>query len=162
MEEDDFEEVGSGSESEEDSEEEGDVKLDEPSKKALQSMGLPFLRPEDYYAEMVKSDSHMERQSGFAGGDKGSELDLAFEDGKPFERSSKKRPFVAPGDRSGGKARQGGKPAGKKPKKREIKDSKFGYGGRKGSKKQNVAETTNDLRGFNKDSLTSGNRKRKR
>lgn len=220
MEEDDFEEVGSGSELEEDSEEEGDVKLDEPSKKAvynrdgimdklgdiswpensgwvhklsvdidqeqkvdvnddltrelafytqalegtrkafekLQSMGPPFLRPEDYYAEMVKSDSHMERvksrllvekkkieeaderrkareskklskeiqaqklkerakqkkediesvkkwrkqrqQSGFAGGDKGSELDLDFEDGKPFERSSKKRPFVAPGDRS--------------------------------------------------------------
>ncbi|RXH94933.1 hypothetical protein DVH24_024617 [Malus domestica] len=185
----------------------------------LQSMGLPFLRPEDYYAEMVKSDSHMERvksrllvekkkieeaderrkareskklskeiqaqklkerakqkkediesvkkwrkqrqQSGFAGGDKGSELDLAFEDAKPFERSNKKRPFVAPGDRSGGKARQGGKPTGKKPKKREIKDSKFGYGGRKGSKKQNMAETTNDLRGFNKDSLTSGNKKRK-
>jgi rRNA-processing protein EBP2 len=25
----------------------------------LQSMGLPFLRPSDYYAEMVKTDSHM-------------------------------------------------------------------------------------------------------
>ena len=25
----------------------------------LQSMGLPFLRPPDYYAEMVKTDSHM-------------------------------------------------------------------------------------------------------
>ncbi|KAL6126038.1 hypothetical protein ACLB2K_074089 [Fragaria x ananassa] len=118
----------------------------------LQGMGLPFLRPEDYYAEMVKSDSHMEKvksrllvekknmeeaeerrkareakklskeiqnqklkerakqkkesiesvkkwrkqrqQSGFAGGDKGSELDSAFEDGKPFEKSSKKRPGV--------------------------------------------------------------------
>ncbi|KAI5346917.1 hypothetical protein L3X38_014796 [Prunus dulcis] len=184
----------------------------------LQSMGLPFLRPEDYYAEMVKTDSHMERvksrllvekkkieeaderrkardakklskeiqaqklkerakqkkediesvkkwrkqrqQSGFAGGDKGSELDLAFEDGKPFEKSSNKRPGVAPGDRLGGKARQGVK-VGKKPKKRDIKDSKFGYGGRKGSKKQNMAETTNELRGFNKDSL-SGNKKRKR
>ncbi|KAL6131903.1 hypothetical protein ACLB2K_070276 [Fragaria x ananassa] len=168
----------------------------------LQGMGLPFLRPEDYYAEMVKSDSHMEKvksrllvekknmeeaeerrkareakklskeiqnqklkerakqkkesiesvkkwrkqrqQSGFAGGDKGSELDSAFEDGKPFEKSSKKRPAVAPGDRSGGKAKYAGK--GKKPKKREVKDSKFGFGGRKGSRKQNVAETTNDLR----------------
>ncbi|ONI22226.1 hypothetical protein PRUPE_2G115400 [Prunus persica] len=58
-----------------------------------------------------------------------------------------------------GKARQGGKV--KKPMKREIKDSKFGFGGRKGSKKQNVAETTNDLRGFNRDSL-SRNKKRKR
>ncbi|XP_061997191.1 probable rRNA-processing protein EBP2 homolog [Rosa rugosa] len=183
----------------------------------LQSMGLPFLRPEDYYAEMVKSDSHMEKvksrllvekknmeeaderrkareakklskeiqnqklkerakqkkesiesvkkwrkqrqQSGFAGGDKGSELDLAFEDGKPFEKSSNKRPGVAPGDRSGGKAKYAGK--GKKPKKREIKDSKFGFGGRKGSRKQNVAETTNDLRGFNKEDGFSKNKKRK-
>lgn len=182
----------------------------------LQSMGLPFLRPEDYYAEMVKSDSHMEKvksrllvekknmeeaderrkareakklskeiqnqklkerakqkkesiesvkkwrkqrqQSGFAGGDKGSELDSAFEDGKPFEKSSNKRTGVAPGDRTGGKAKYAGK--GKKPKKREIKDTKFGYGGRKGSKKQNVAETTNDLRGFNKEDGFSRNKKK--
>lgn len=182
----------------------------------LQSMGLPFLRPEDYYAEMVKSDSHMEKvksrllvekknmeeaderrkareakklskeiqnqklkerakqkkesiesvkkwrkqrqQSGFAGGDKGSELDSAFEDGKPFEKSSNKRPGVAPGDRTGGKAKYVGK--GKKPKKREIKDTKFGYGGRKGSKKQNVADTTNDLRGFNKEDGFSRNKKK--
>ncbi|XP_056845732.1 probable rRNA-processing protein EBP2 homolog [Raphanus sativus] len=27
----------------------------------LQEMGLPFLRPGDYYAEMVKSDTHMEK-----------------------------------------------------------------------------------------------------
>ncbi|CAN8270436.1 unnamed protein product [Cochlearia groenlandica] len=27
----------------------------------LQDMGLPFLRPSDYYAEMVKSDTHMEK-----------------------------------------------------------------------------------------------------
>lgn len=27
----------------------------------LQEMGLPFLRPSDYYAEMVKSDTHMEK-----------------------------------------------------------------------------------------------------
>ncbi|XP_004512466.1 probable rRNA-processing protein EBP2 homolog [Cicer arietinum] len=30
----------------------------------LQSMGLPFLRPADYYAEMVKADSHMEKVKG--------------------------------------------------------------------------------------------------
>ena len=30
----------------------------------LQSMGLPFLRPSDYYAEMVKTDSHMEKVKG--------------------------------------------------------------------------------------------------
>src|ERR1044072_3947052 len=30
----------------------------------LQSMGVPFLRPEDYFAEMVKTDSHMEKVKG--------------------------------------------------------------------------------------------------
>ncbi|PQP94936.1 hypothetical protein Pyn_09933 [Prunus yedoensis var. nudiflora] len=96
--------------------------------------------------ESVKKWRKQRQQSGFPGGDKGSELDLTFEDGKPL-RSQANR----------GQARQGRKV--KKPKKREIKDSKFGFGGRKGSKKQNVAETTIDLRGFNRDSL-SRNKKR--
>ncbi|KAL6507947.1 rRNA-processing protein and EBNA1-binding protein ebp2 [Orobanche gracilis] len=193
----------------------------------FQSMGLPFLRPSDYYAEMVKTDTHMEKvkgrllaekrrteeaeerrkardnkklskeiqaqklkerakqkkediesvknwrkqrkQSGFAEGEDG-DFSLAFEDGKSFERSGKKRPGVGPGDRSGGKGRQsggggggkGGKKGGfdKKRKEREIKDSKFGFGGRKGSKKQNTAETTNDFRAFRK-SDSPKNKKRK-
>lgn len=189
----------------------------------LESMKLPFLRPVDYYAEMVKTDTHMEKvkgrllaekknieeaeerkkareakkmakevqsqklkerakqkkddiesvkkwrkqrqQSGFAGGDKEADMGFSFEDGKSFERSSKRRPGVAPGDRSGGKARQGGKVQGGKGKKpmrrRESKDSKFGHGGRKGMKKQNTAETTNDFRGFKKSGVT-GDKKRKR
>ncbi|KAF3433111.1 hypothetical protein FNV43_RR24213 [Rhamnella rubrinervis] len=183
----------------------------------LQSMGLPFLRPADYYAEMVKTDNHMEKvkaqllaekrkieeaeerrkareakklakeiqaqkqkerakqkkediesvkkwrkqrqRSGFADGDKDGELDFSFEDGKTFERSNKKRPGVSPGDRSGGKARQVG--TGKKPKKREFKNSKFGFGGRKAGKKQNTADTTNDFRSFSKGNA-SKDRKRKR
>ncbi|XP_059666996.1 probable rRNA-processing protein EBP2 homolog [Cornus florida] len=187
------------------------------------SARLPFLRPSDYYAEMVKTDNHMEKvkgrllsekkkieeaeerrkareakkiakevqaqkikerskqkkdeiesvkkwrkqrqQSGFAGGDEDGEMGFNFEDGKTFERSNKKRPWVAPGDRSGGKARQGGgkgkKGANKMKKGRDFKDSKFGFGGRKGMKKQNTAETTNDLRSFNKND-SSGNKKRKR
>ncbi|PKI65774.1 hypothetical protein CRG98_013846 [Punica granatum] len=181
----------------------------------LQKMEVPFLRPPDYYAEMVKSDSHMEKvkgrllaekrkieeaeerkkareakklakevqaqkqkerakqkkeeievvkkwrkqrqQSGFS--DKGNDLPLDFEDGKSFERSSKKRPGVSPGDRSGGKAWQGGKKG--KMKKRDFRDSKFGFGGKKGMKKQNTAETTNDFRDSNKGGA-SGNKKRKR
>lgn len=185
----------------------------------LESMGLPFLRPADYYAEMVKGDSHMEKvksrlldekrkmeeaeerrkareakrlskevqsqklkerakqkkddiesvkkwrkqrqQSGFADGADAPDKSLSFEDGKVFERSKKKRPGVSPGDRSGGKAKQAmGK--GKKPqKKRDTKNAKFGFGGRKGSKKQNTAETTNDFGGFSKGSA-AGNKKRKR
>ncbi|GLT49267.1 hypothetical protein SLA2020_228360 [Shorea laevis] len=185
----------------------------------LQSMGLPFLRPSDYYAEMVKTDAHMEKvkgrllaekkkieeaeerkkareakrlakeiqaeklkerakqkkqeieavkkwrkqrqRNGFPETGKDSELDLAFEDGKAFERSNKKRPGVSPGDRSGGKAQQGGGFKGKKGKNREFRNSKFGFGGRKGLKKQNTAETTNDLRGFNLGGA-AGNKKRKR
>ncbi|KAB1220632.1 hypothetical protein CJ030_MR3G009418 [Morella rubra] len=184
----------------------------------FQSMGLPFLRPSDYYAEMVKTDSHMvkvkgrllaekkkieeaeerrkareakrlskeiqaqklkertkqkkdeiesvkkwrkqRQQSGFAGGERDVEMDLDFEDGKVFEKSDKKRPGVAPGDRSGGKAKRG--PINrKKQQKREQRSSKFGSGGRKALKKQNSAETTNDLRGFNRADFT-GNKKRKR
>lgn len=180
--------------------------------KKFQSMGLPFLRPSDYYAEMVKTDTHMQKvkgrllaekkrteeaeerrkarenkklakeiqvqkqrerakqkkediesvknwrkqrkQSGYAADDKDGDLSLAFEDGKSFERSGKKRPGVAPWDRSGGKAKQvggkGSKGFDKKRKDRERKDSKFGFGGRKAMKKQNTAETTDDFRSFNK------------
>ncbi|XP_044504636.1 probable rRNA-processing protein EBP2 homolog [Mangifera indica] len=188
----------------------------------LQSMGLPFVRPADYYAEMIKTDAHMEKvkrrllaeqkeieeaeerkkareakklakeiqaqktkerakqkkeeiesvkkwrkqrqQSGFAGDVNDGDLSLAFEDGKSFERSSKRRPGVTPWDRSGGKARQIGgkfkKGMDKKRKGRDFKDSKFGYGGRKGMKKQNTADSTDDVRGSSKGGV-AGNKKRK-
>ncbi|KAL2325507.1 hypothetical protein Fmac_024565 [Flemingia macrophylla] len=183
----------------------------------LQSMGLPFLRPADYYAEMVKTDGHMEKvkgrilaekrkmeeaeerrkareakrlskeiqaqklkerakqkkddiesvkkwrkqrqRSGFADSGNDADMGFSFEDGKVFERSNKKRPGVSPGDRSGGKAKQAfGK--GKKQKKRENRNSKFGFGG-KNSKKQNTADTTNDFSKFNK-GAAAGSKKRKR
>lgn len=186
----------------------------------LQSMGLPFLRPFDYYAEMVKSDAHMQKvksrllmekkqieeaeerrkareakriakqvqaekqkerarekkeqiesvkkwrkqreRSGFA--DDKDEMGLSFEDGRTFQRKGKSQPGVPPGDRSGGKAKQfsgrGRKGMEKKKKNRDFRDSKFGFGGRKGMKKQNTAETTSDLRGFNNNSLP-GTKKRK-
>lgn len=184
----------------------------------LQSMGLPFLRPADYYAEMVKTDGHMEKvkgrllaekrkmeeaeerrkareakrlakeiqaqklkerakqkkediesvkkwrkqrqQSGFADSGNDADMGLDFVDGKVFERSQKKRPGVSPGDRSGGKAKQAfGK--GKHQKKRDSKNSRFGFGGKKGMKKQNTAETTNAFGGFRKGAV-AGNKKRKR
>ncbi|MCE5166520.1 hypothetical protein HAX54_021182, partial [Datura stramonium] len=43
-----------------------------------------------------------------------------------------------------------GKGSEKKRKSREFRNSKFGFVGRKGLKKQNTGETTNDFRGFNK------------
>lgn len=184
----------------------------------FEKMGIPFLRPADYYAEMVKTDHHMvkvkgrllaekknmeeaderrkareakriskevqsqklkerakqkkddiesvkkwrkqRQQSGFPGLDKDDDMGLSFEDGKTFERSNKRRPGVAPGDRSGGKARLGVR--GKKPmKKRESRDSKFGFGGKKGMKKQNTAETTNNFKGFKKSNNAEGKKRRK-
>ncbi|PKA64640.1 putative rRNA-processing protein EBP2 like [Apostasia shenzhenica] len=178
----------------------------------LQSMSIPFLRPPDFYAEMVKSDTHMlkiksrlmsekkkieeaeerkkareakkiakevqaqktkervkrkkeeidsvkrwrkqRQQGGFARG-KDMELDFGDEDGNSFERPKKKRPGVAPGDRSGGLK-------GKvKNKNRAFREAKFGHGGRKGMKKQNTAETTGDLRGFNR-GFNKGNKKARR
>ncbi|TKY52217.1 rRNA-processing protein EBP2 [Spatholobus suberectus] len=184
----------------------------------LQSMGLPFLRPADYYAEMVKTDGHMEKvkgrllaekrkmeeaeerrkareakrlakeiqaqklkerakqkkediesvkkwrkqrqQSGFADNANDADMGWDFEDGKVFERSNKKRPGVSPGDRSGGKTKQAFA-KGKKQKKRDGRNSKFGFGGKKGLKKQNTADTTNDFSKFNKGAV-AGNKKRKR
>ncbi|GAB4828197.1 hypothetical protein Ancab_035114 [Ancistrocladus abbreviatus] len=185
----------------------------------LESIGLPFLRPSDYYAEMVKSDAHMEKvkarllvekkqieeaeerrkareakriakevqaeklkerakqkkeqiesvkkwrkqreRSGFAGGDQ--DIGLPFEDGGGFERPGKKRSGVAPGDRSGGKTKQhsgkGKRGMERKRKNQDFRDTKFGFGGRKGLKKQNSADTTNDMRGFNNRSSGSGNKK---
>lgn len=178
----------------------------------LESMKLSFLRPPDYYAEMVKTDSHMlkikgkllvekkrieeaderkkareakkiakevqaeknkerakrkkediesvkkwrkqRQQSGFAKG-KGEELDLGLDGDTGNFASKKRRPGVAPGDRSGGFRKQGYN------KKRDKRESKFGHGGRKGMRKQNTADTTNDLKGFNKgDSM--GNKRRKK
>lgn len=177
----------------------------------LQSMGIPFLRPPDFYAEMVKSDNHMlkikgrllfekkkieeveerkkardskkrakevqaqkikerakrkkeeiesvqkwrkqRQQSGFASV-KGEEMNFG-DGGNSFQKSNKKRPGVSPSDRSGGfKGKEKGR-------KRSFREDKFGHGGRKGLKKQNSAETTNDLSGFNK-SDGRGSKKRKR
>ncbi|KAG6524424.1 probable rRNA-processing protein EBP2 homolog [Zingiber officinale] len=175
----------------------------------LQSMGVPFLRPPDYYAEMVKSDSHMlkvktklleekkkieeaeerkkareakklakevqvqktkerakrkkdeidsvkkwrkqRQQSGFSKGND-DEMKLPLDDGDDdggFNKSKKRRTGVAPGDRSGGFVRRGDK-----NKKRDHRESKFGHGGRKGMKKQNTAESTNDFRAFNKNKFS--------
>nr|XP_043624874.1 probable rRNA-processing protein EBP2 homolog [Erigeron canadensis] len=191
----------------------------------FQGTGLPFLRPTDYYAEMVKTDTHMEKikgrllsekkrieeaeerrkmrdnkkkakevqaekqkervkqkkdeiesvkkwrkqrqQSGFPGGEKDSDMGLPFEVGKESDKAKHhKRVGVKPWDRSGGKGKPSfgkdrkGAGSGKR-KSREFRDSKYGFGGKKGLNKQNTAETTNDFKGFNKgDSFQNKKRKK--
>ncbi|CBI24515.3 unnamed protein product, partial [Vitis vinifera] len=171
------------SELESESEEDEDVKLAEPSKTSIYNKdGLldklgDISWPENVgwiHKLSINIDQEQEvdrwrkqrQQSGFSkDNNEADEMSLAFEDGKAFERSNKRRPGVAPGDRSGGKARQfggnGKKGMEKNKKKRDNKNSKFGFGGRKGLKKQNSTETTDDFRGFNKGEST-GNKKRKR
>lgn len=175
----------------------------------LQSMGVPFLRPPNYYAEMVKSDSHMlkvkgklliekkkieeaeerkkareakklakevqaqktkertkrkkediesvkkwrkqRQQSGFSkGNDDEMNLPLDDDDGvQGVNKLKKRRTGVAPGDRSGGFLRRG-----EKNKKRDRREAKYGHGGRKGTRKQNTAESSNDFRAFNKNKFS--------
>uniref|UniRef100_A0ACD5XHI7 Uncharacterized protein n=1 Tax=Avena sativa TaxID=4498 RepID=A0ACD5XHI7_AVESA len=178
----------------------------------LQSKKVRFLRPADYYAEMVKTDSHMHKikgkllfekkqieeaeerkkareskkrskevqaeklkerakekkeniesvkkwrkqrqQGGFSKGkEDGPNINFEVEEG--LKQHKKQKPGVSPGDRSGGLAKR------KQGKNSRSKDSKFGHGGRKGMRKQNTAETTNDFRGFNNQKGESGNKKRK-
>nr|KYP74338.1 putative rRNA-processing protein EBP2 isogeny [Cajanus cajan] len=159
------------------SEQEEDVRLTEPSKNAvynrdalLDKLGdISWPENVDWIHKLsVDIDQEQEvdkwrkqrQQSGFADNGNDADMDFNFEDGKVFERSNKKRPGVSPWDRSGGKAKQAfGK--GKKQKKRDGRDSKFGFGGKKGMKKQNTADTTNDFSKFNK-GAAAGNKKRKR
>ncbi|MQL81879.1 hypothetical protein Taro_014351 [Colocasia esculenta] len=181
----------------------------------IQSLGVPFFRPPDYYAEMVKTDGHMlkvkgrlleekkkieeaeerkkareakkiakevqarklkerskqkkeeiesvkkwrkqRQQNGFRGG-KDEDMDFDFDGEKAFEKSKKRKQGVPLGDRSGGKHGFRGQEKGKM--KRERRNSKFGYGGRKGLKKQNTSETTDDFRGFNKGDLFRNKRRK--
>ncbi|CAL1405154.1 unnamed protein product [Linum trigynum] len=120
--------------------------------------------------EAVKKWRKQRQQNGFpaAGGKKnGDEIGLEFGDGgKTFAKSNRQRPGVSPGDRSGGKGRMksrngAGKPV-KKIVKRVRKDSKFGYGGRKGMKKQNTADATDDFRGFRKAGGDAGTKRRRK
>ncbi|KAG5234471.1 rRNA processing protein [Salix suchowensis] len=93
----------------------------------LESKGIPFLRPPDYYAVVVKSDGHMEMVKSRLLAEKRS-----------IEEAKERRKETKWDFRFG-----------------------FGFGGKNGLKKQNTADTTDDLRGFNKGSA-QGNKKRKR
>ncbi|GKC07613.1 hypothetical protein Tco_0999223 [Tanacetum coccineum] len=77
------------------------------------------------------------QQNGYPGD---NDMGLSFESGKESDKAKKnKRPGVSPWDR----------------------DTKNGFGGKKGLNKQNTAEMTNDSIGFNKgDSVQNKKRKK--
>ncbi|KAG2176537.1 hypothetical protein INT44_007200 [Umbelopsis vinacea] len=150
----------------------------------VKATGLPFTRPDDYFAEMVKSDEHMEkirqRLLDETAGVKASEDAKRQRDLKKFgkkvqveklqERQKKKSEDMekikmlkrkrkgaedfstedfdieldgGADDKSNKKSKRGG------PSKREKKDSKYGFGGKKRHAKSNTAESSADVGGFN-------------
>ncbi|KAI3517596.1 hypothetical protein L1887_16811 [Cichorium endivia] len=107
-------------------------------------MNLPFLRPSDYYAKMVKIDSHTEKIKGRLLVEK-RRMEEAEERRKARDNKKKAKEGVSPWDRSGGKGKGKEQKGGNgKRKSREFIDSKYGFGGKKGMKKQNTTEITND------------------
>ncbi|KAI5701915.1 hypothetical protein M8J76_005472 [Diaphorina citri] len=132
----------------------------------LKQLGLAIRRPDDYYAEMVKSDEHMQRvrksilrkQRGIEMGEKTKKLREQKKMAKQVQKEAAVRKieekrkmneeiqkfrkgirkdldFLEPSKKNGNAS------ASKKPvklnKKREEKNKKFGFGGKKRGKKRN-------------------------
>ncbi|KAJ2233990.1 RRNA processing protein [Coemansia sp. RSA 1722] len=161
-------------------------------KQQVLKTGVPFERPSDYFAEMVKSDSHMakirqkllDQQKGIQNAEEAKKQRQLRKYGKKIqqekikEREDQKKAALEKistikkrlrsgdmGDAedfeididSDGESSKRGKfgrdktKAGKKPmpnKKRQNKNEKFGYGGKKRGMKNNTAESTADISSF--------------
>jgi len=140
----------------------------------LQSLGIPTLRPEDYFAEMVKSDAHMqkvrkkllEKKDRMILSEKAKKQRQYKKIGKKIQqdvlqkRQGEKKKMLQEVDRmKKGKSEKlygdGDDPfdvsTGKKTdigKKRKRKDEKFGFGGRKRKLKKNSVESSAEMTSF--------------
>ena len=168
-------------------------------RKKLRKENVPFTRPADYFAEMVKSDEHMgtirEKMRSAAASKKAASEARALRDAKKFgkqvqvakqqERAKEKRETLekikglkrkrqgAGGDtglvhereeelferidvEEGGPARDGkGRERGT-GMKRQKRDQKFGFGGKKRFKKSGDAVSTGDMGGFSAKKMKKG------
>ncbi|KAJ1959008.1 RRNA processing protein [Dipsacomyces acuminosporus] len=162
-------------------------------KKLVEKAGMPFTRPDDYFAEMVKSDSHMskirqkllDQQKGIQNAEEAKKQRELRKYGKKIqqeklkEREEQKKAALdkistikkrlrsgdlgdaddfeidiesddndnAKGGR--GKRAKTGKNGKPMPnKKRQMKNEKFGFGGKKRGIRKNTAESTADMSGF--------------
>ncbi|KAJ2521049.1 RRNA processing protein [Coemansia sp. RSA 1939] len=156
----------------------------------IKEAGIPFSRPDDYFAEMVKSDSQMARirqklldqQKSIQNSEEAKKQRQLRKYGKQIqqekikEREDKKKAAldkiaavkkrlrnantgddddfdidvnsddeVKPGSGFVGKSKNG-RPLPNK--KRQIKNAKFGFGGKKRGLKKNTAASTDDMSGF--------------
>ncbi|KAG8196756.1 hypothetical protein JTE90_014489 [Oedothorax gibbosus] len=132
--------------------------------KRLKKRGIPTQRPDDYMAEMAKSDAHMvkvrkkllNKQFVVERVEKVRAIREQKKQGKKIQREviqqrkqEKKKMISAlkstkKGKMGADKLLQPNKPVnkGKKGKNREYRDSKYGYGGRKKGSKLNTAESS--------------------
>ncbi|KAF2196257.1 Ebp2-domain-containing protein [Delitschia confertaspora ATCC 74209] len=159
----------------------------------LKKEGIPFSRPADYFAEMVKSDEHMGKIKAKlideAAGKKAAAEARKQRDLKKFgkqvqhaklqERAKDKRETmekinVMKRKRQGAdltntneedlfdvaldEAAKGGKEDrdGKRNFKRQKKDSKYGFGGKKRHAKSNDSKSTADMSGFSARKMKEG------
>ncbi|KAG6040968.1 hypothetical protein E4U41_006446 [Claviceps citrina] len=170
----------------------------------LLAEGVPFSRPKDYFAEMVKEDAHMEKVKAKlveeASAKKAAAEARKLRDLKKFgkqvqvaklqERQKEKRETLekiknlkrkrqeSGGDmttkeadifdvsvdkelakhsqRSGPPGRGGGPPSGGPGAKRQKKNEKYGFGGKKRHAKSGDAISSGDLSGFNTKKMKAG------
>ncbi|KAI1290054.1 putative rRNA-processing protein EBP2 [Halotydeus destructor] len=141
----------------------------------LTKLGVLTLRPQDYFAQMVKTDAHMkkvrasliEKQESMIKSEKAKKLRQNKKMGKQIQvevlkkRQEEKRNILdkvkqfkkgntkqldLDGPRKQGK---GGSKGGK-GKKKDYKDTRFGYGGRKRGSKSNTAESSAEFGGYSR------------
>nr|XP_026486065.1 probable rRNA-processing protein EBP2 homolog [Vanessa tameamea] len=145
--------------------------------KRLKELNIPTKRPDDYFAEMAKSDDHMQKvrknlmskQAAQARTEKVRQLREQKKIGKRVQIDTKLKQIadkkqmleqlkrVRKGKSSDldflednkGKNMSRGNPKNNVNKKRAMKDKKFGYGGKKKGSKLNTRESTNQMEGFN-------------
>ncbi|KAJ2488690.1 RRNA processing protein [Coemansia sp. RSA 2050] len=168
----------------------------------VKKAGMPFSRPDDYFAEMVKSDAHMARirqklldqQKGIQNSEEAKKQRELRKYGKKIEQEKLKEredqkkasldkiATIKKRLRSGdlgevddfeidlasddegssaktkgarGKKGKDGKPMASK--KRQLKNDKFGFGGKKRGLRKNTAESTSDMSGFSQKRNKSAN-----
>ncbi|XP_075214728.1 putative rRNA-processing protein EBP2 homolog [Lycorma delicatula] len=149
--------------------------------KRLKSMGVPTKRPDDYFAEMAKTDEHMQkvrtmlvkkqaeteriekvrkiRQQKKFNKQMQAEMRLKkqnekkqmMDEVKKFRKGIRKDLDFLE-DKKGFSNKKPNKKANKSQLKRKYKDKKFGFGGKKRGLKRNTKESTSNVEGHHKPS----------
>ncbi|XP_022918224.1 probable rRNA-processing protein EBP2 homolog [Onthophagus taurus] len=130
----------------------------------LHAFGIPTKRPEDYFAEMVKTDEHMQKirerllkeQAGKQQSERVKQLRMQRKEGKALqtqakiERQKEKKDMlnqvkkVRKGLTNDTSFLEGGKRKGAL-EKRNMKNKKFGFGGKKRGLKENSKESSANM-----------------